>query len=285
MNRMRTTAPLPFQGQKRMFAKDFVAALKQFPDNAVFVDLFGGSGLLSHLTKRSKPAATVVYNDFDGYRFRLRNIPQTNKLLADIRILAGDTTREKRITGELRERILKRIEDEERLTGYVDFITVSSWLQFSGRYALSLRELSKVTLYNSIRKTDYPECPDYLQGIDVASCDYLELYNQYKDVPGVVFLADPPYLSTDCGTYNMTWGLSDYLGVLTLLERHSFVYFTSNKSQIIELCEWMGENGGVLNPLAGCEVRKMNAHPNYSSGYTDMMLFKNQDDSARSVAV
>ena len=37
------------------------------PESTVFVDLFGGSGLLSHITKRCKPEATVIYNDFDNY--------------------------------------------------------------------------------------------------------------------------------------------------------------------------------------------------------------------------
>lgn len=45
------SAPLPFVGQKRMFAKEFIKVLEQFPENAVFVDLFGGSGLLSHIAK------------------------------------------------------------------------------------------------------------------------------------------------------------------------------------------------------------------------------------------
>ena len=31
------------------------------------VDVFGGSGLLSHTAKQLKPKATVIYNDFDGY--------------------------------------------------------------------------------------------------------------------------------------------------------------------------------------------------------------------------
>ena len=52
-----------------MFAKEFIKVLEQFPEDTVFVDLFGGSGLLSHIAKRSKPDATVVYNDFDNYRF------------------------------------------------------------------------------------------------------------------------------------------------------------------------------------------------------------------------
>ena len=63
MTKMNLSAPLPFVGQKRMFAKEFIKVLDQFPDDTVFVDLFGGSGLLSHIAKRMKPAATVVYND------------------------------------------------------------------------------------------------------------------------------------------------------------------------------------------------------------------------------
>ena len=35
-----------------MFAKEFIKVLEQFPEDTVFVDLFGGSGLLSHIAKR-----------------------------------------------------------------------------------------------------------------------------------------------------------------------------------------------------------------------------------------
>ena len=35
-------------GQKRMLAKEFMKVLEQYPDGTLFVDLFGGSGLLSH---------------------------------------------------------------------------------------------------------------------------------------------------------------------------------------------------------------------------------------------
>lgn len=204
MKNMNLSAPLPFVGQKRMFAKEFIKVLEQFPEDTVFVDLFGGSGLLSHIAKRSKPDATVVYNDFDNYRFRLKNIPQTNKLLADIRELVGNSIpKHKPIKGELRERIFKRIEEEELNVGYVDFITLSSSLMFSMKYKLSVAEMRKEVLYNNIRKTGYPESSDYLKGLEIVSCDYKAVFNQYKDVPGVVFLIDPPYLSTDVGTYNM----------------------------------------------------------------------------------
>lgn len=274
MRKQYLSAPLPFVGQKRMFAKEFIKVLKQYPEGTVFVDLFGGSGLLSHITKCQRPDATVVYNDFDNYRQRLDNIPRTNKLLADLREIAIDVPRHKVIKGDAREQIYERIRQEEKEHGYVDYITVSSSIMFSMKYKMSLDGLRKEALYNNVRKNDYPDCSDYLEGLTITSCDYKEVFNKYKDVPNVVFLVDPPYLSTDVGTYKMYWNMADYLDVLTVLKWHSFIYFTSNKSSIIELCEWMGKNKDLGNPFENCVKAKFNAHMNYSSGYTDMMLYK-----------
>lgn len=271
------SAPLPFVGQKRMFAREYIKVLEQFKDCTVFVDLFGGSGLLSHITKRMRPDAKVVYNDFDNYRKRLENIPRTNLLLADFRLLAEGVPRHKPITGEARERILERIGMEEKEWGYVDYITISSSLMFSMKYRMNLDGIRKEVLYNNIRKADYALCDDYLKGLEITSRDYREVFNEYKDMPNVVFLVDPPYLSTDVTTYSMYWQLSDYLDVLTVLNGHSFVYFTSNKSSIVELCQWMGRNQTLGDPFEGCVKSEFNAHMNYNAGYTDMMLYKRND--------
>lgn len=149
MRKQYLSAPLPFVGQKRMFAKEFIKVLKQYPDNTVFVDLFGGSGLLSHITKRQRPDATVVYNDFDNYRNRLVNIPNTNRLLADLREIVVGVPRHKVVKGEQRELIFERIEQEEKEHGYVDYITVSSSIMFSMKYKMSLDGLRKEALYNT----------------------------------------------------------------------------------------------------------------------------------------
>ena len=271
------SAPLPFVGQKRMFAREYIKVLEQFKDCTVFVDLFGGSGLLSHITKQMRPDAKVVYNDFDNYRKRLENIPRTNLLLADFRLLAEGVPRHKPITGEARERILERIGLEEKEWGYVDYITISSSLMFSMKYRMNLDGIRKEVLYNNIRKADYALCDDYLGGLEITSRDYREVFNEYKDMLGVVFLVDPPYLSTDVTTYSMYWRLSDYLDVLTVLNGHSFVYFTSNKSSIVELCQWMGKNRTLGDPFEGCVKSEFNAHMNYNAGYTDMMLYKRND--------
>lgn len=273
MRKMYLSAPLPFVGQKRMFAKEFIKVLGQFPGSTVFVDLFGGSGLLSHIVKCIRPDATVIYNDFDNYRQRLANIPATNVLLSDIRRIIEGVARNKRITGETRDKVFALIEKEEKERGYVDYITISASLLFSMKYVLNLEGMKKETLYNVIRQTDYPEAVDYLEGLTITSEDYKEVFERYKDIPDVVFLVDPPYLSTEVGTYKMYWRLADYLDVLKVLKGHSFVYFTSNKSSILELCDWMGRNPFIGNPFMDCRKIEFNAQMNYNSKYTDIMLY------------
>ena len=274
MRKQYLSAPLPFQGQKRMFAKEYIKVLEQFPDGTTFVDLFGGSGLLSHIAKCQKPHSKVVYNDFDGYRLRLEHIPQTNELLAELRKIV-DVPRYKPITGDAREKVFECLHKYQERYGYLDFITISSSIMFSMKYCLSIEEMRKETLYNTIRKTEYSLCSDYLDGLTIVSADYKQVFNQYKNTPDVVFLVDPPYLSTDVGTYNMCWNLADYLDVLTVLTGHSFVYFTSNKSSILELCNWIGRNKHIGNPFEMCNKVEFNAHMNYSSSYTDIMLYRN----------
>ena len=269
------SAPLPFVGQKRMFAREFIKVLKTYPENTTFVDLFGGSGLLSHITKCQRPDATVVYNDFDNYRQRLANIPKTNKLLEDLRQIVGDMPRHKIIGKDLKKQILDRIIREEEVYNYVDYITISSSLLFSMKYVTGFDGLEKETLYNNIRKTNYLECKDYLDGLTVTSVDYKKLVNCYNNVPNVVYILDPPYLSTDVSTYKMSWGLTDYLDVLKVLHGHSYIYFTSNKSSIIELCKWIEENKDFDDPFKNCHKIEFNARINYNSTYTDIMLYNN----------
>ena len=275
MKKRYLSAPLPFPGQKRMFATQFCKVLKQYPENATFVDMFGGSGLLSHITRHEKPDATVIYNDYDNYRARLENIGRTNTLLSDLRDLVGNSPKHKRLSGQKGKEVLERIALEET-TGFVDYITLSSSLLFSMKYIHNFEELQKMGLYNNIRKQDYA-CDGYLDGLTVTSCNYKARYARYRDTPDTVFLVDPPYLYTEVGTYRMDWKMTDYLDVLTVLHGNSFIYFTSDKSTILDLCEWMENHPAVRNPFRNAGRAEFNARMNYASTYTDIMLFNYQD--------
>lgn len=273
MNNMLMSAPLPFEGQKRRFVRRFRELLGSYPDDVTIVDLFGGSGLLSHVARRTKPGARVVYNDFDNFRRRLAAIPQTNALLAELRAMTAQEPRKKMLPGHLKECIVRRLERAELEWGYVDYITLSSSLLFSMKYRRSLDELRKETFYNNVRREDYGTADAYLEGIEVVSCDYRELVERFKDLPGVLFVVDPPYLGTDTSAYAMgAWRLSDHLDILTVLCNRDFVYFTSDKSSVIELCEWMGRNQSVGNPFARCSRTDVDAVMNHNSRYTDIML-------------
>lgn len=265
-----TQAPLPFQGQKRKWSGEFKMALKQFDDCDVFVDLFGGSGLLGRMVKDERPHAVVYYNDFDDYHKRIANIPRTNALLADLREIVRDCPSAKLIREPYRTAILERIKADEA-TGFVDYITLSSSLMFSMNYATSLAEMD--SLYNNMRQSDY-DATGYLDGLEIVKYDYHELFDKWKHFPNVCFLIDPPYLSTDAGTYTGYWKLKDYLDVLHTLHHTNYFYFTSNKSSVVELCDWMERNYQAANPFRGATKREISTNMNYNARYIDMMFYK-----------
>jgi site-specific DNA-adenine methylase len=266
-----TSAPLPFMGQKRRFLKHFKTTLKDY-NATIFVDLFGGSGLLSHTAKRYRPDARVIYNDYDDYHVRLNNIERTNSMIADLRNLLADSPAEKKIDEGTRLKVVEYLRAQEK-SGFVDYITLSSSLLFSMNYATSLGEMSKQTMYNCIRKSSY-EATGYLDGLEIVKCDYMTLFERFKNEKDVVFFVDPPYLSTDASTYKNYWRLSDYLDVLKVLKGTSYFYFTSNKSSIIELCEWIEKNLAAENPFKDATVTEMRTNVTYSASYTDIMLHK-----------
>lgn len=274
MKKVFTTAPLPFMGQKRKFLKEFKAALRDYPADATYVDLFGGSGLLSHTVKSFYPESNVIYNDFDNYRERLENVAKTNALIDDVRNLLIGSAKDKKVSQSIKKEILERVKQEEIDNNYVDYITLSSSILFSMKYVKSFEELTNETFYNCVRQSAYTT-NGYLDGLNVVSKCYKELYNDYKDLANVVFLVDPPYLSTDVGTYKGFWKLRDYLDVLEVLNGNNYFYFTSHKSSIIELCDWIETKTPLSNPFKGATTATMNATVNYNSSYTDIMLYKN----------
>ncbi|MCM1034101.1 MAG: DNA adenine methylase [Paludibacter sp.] len=273
MKKHYTQAPLPFQGQKRRWNAEFKKALGEFTNCNVFIDLFGGSGLLSRMVKDTRPDAVVIYNDFDNYRRRIDNIPRTNALLADLRTMLQGYPKGHIIREPLRNAILERIRQEAD-TGFVDYITISASLLFSMKYVTSLTEMLKESLYCSIKQTDY-NADGYLDDLVITHKDYRKLFAQWKDKQNVCFIIDPPYLSTDAHTYTSYWKLKDYLDVLLTLKNTNYFYFTSEKSNVIELCEWMESNHKAANPFYGSTRIEQRSHMNYNSHYTDIMIYKN----------
>jgi hypothetical protein len=272
--KQHSAAPLPFQGQKRRHVKEFSKIISQINPPLV-IDLFGGSGLLSHIAKRTCPKARVIYNDYDNFCERLAHVKQTNEQLRCLRNLLQGCPRGSRITDNFRDAVLRYLKKENKHR-YVDWITLSASLRFSMNYANNFAEFQKGSLYNCVRRDDYV-VDGYLDGMEVVRMDYGELCAQFRDIPRALFIADPPYLSTDTNTYSSAeyWRLKDYLNVLTALSGLNYVYFTSDKSQIVELCEWLEGNAGkVRNIFQGAQVITVLSRPTGTNGcYEDIMLY------------
>lgn len=239
-----------------------------------FVDLFGGSGLLSHTIRHCRPEARVIYNDFDGYSERLAHISKTNGMLDKLRGFCSKIPKGQRMPHDIRENIIDEIREYAEKGEYVDYITLSSALLFTGKYAKDMNGLIKETFYNKLPKSAY-SCDGYLDGVEVVKSDYRELFERYSKERGIVFIVDPPYLSTDVSSYECYWRLSDFLDVLKILEGHDYVYFTSEKSNVIELCDWLGKNRNMGNPFDNASRVDISAKIAVCGvAYQDIMIYK-----------
>ena len=267
-----STPPLPFRGNKRNSIREFKEVLNGIKDIDVVVDLFGGSGLLSRAAKDVLPHARVIYNDFDNYTQRLENIERTNEIFDLIRPFVECVGTLKRVPENKRKKILDVISEQEK-KGFVDYITLSSGLLFSGQFATSFETLSKHIFFNHVRQTPYSASEGYLDGLEITCKDYHELFEEFKGTENVLFLLDPPYLQTDMDSYHNPefWTLCESLDVVRMMMDSKFIFFTSDKSDIPELLDWLSENTTGFEFVKKAEIHKRTNFIDKIRHYEDFM--------------
>ncbi|QZP15728.1 hypothetical protein [Avibacterium paragallinarum] len=271
-------APLPFVGQKRLFLNAFKQVLNDNIQNDgegwTIVDAFGGSGLLSHVAKRIKPKARVIYNDFDGYADRLKHISDTNRLRAELIQIVGDIVpKNKRLDNNKKQEIINKIND---FKGFKDLNTIASWLLFSGQQVSSFEELFSKTFWNGIKLADYPSAEDYLDGLEIVSEPFQRLLPKFGDNPKALFVLDPPYLCTKQNSYKMAnyFDLIDFLQLIDLT-RPPYVFFSSTKSEFVRFIAYMVQaKKDNWQAFDGAERIVLQTSLNYQVSYEDNLVFK-----------
>ncbi len=228
-------SPLPFLGQKRNWLKTL---REQDLAGKTVVDLFGGSGLVSHTIKEANPTARVIWNDYDHFIIRLMRIGETELLRQKLR--AFNLPVRKRIGEEEKAKMAKVILEHKEEFGGVDWITLSSWLLYSGNYAHDYEDLVRRGWYYSVIKSEL-DATGYLTGVERVSKDFRELFAEYADDPDAVFIADPPYIMTNQTGYVPNSGehfrLKDAVQLIQLLYERRALLFSSPKSETDSLLE------------------------------------------------
>lgn len=223
-------APLHFLGQKRSFSRFFTKIIKSLclKQDVIFVDLFGGSGLLSNNVKAVYQNNTVVWNDYDNYQNRLNNIELTNKILNEIKQGIGKYKELEKISNGDKEKIKNILSKyvKEHGEDKIDFITISSNLRFSGRYHHNLDALMKECFYYKMRLNEYISI-NYLKGVVRVSKDFKLLLNDYEN-KNAFYIVDPPYLNTHAEAYS--GGSSDLFYLIDRIKNKPFIFFECNLS-------------------------------------------------------
>ncbi len=276
MTQYTTAAPLPFAGQKRRWIKPLSELLQTTSTPSVVVDLFGGSGLLSRLSKDLFPSAQVVYNDYDNFSARLHHIQETELLRQAICKILSPLPRDTRVPEDLKARVLEAIKGHEAQYHYVDWLTLSGWLLFTNNFAHSFEDLAHRDFYAHPSRTalsDADASERYLEGLHIVSMDWRELLSQYRDTPNVLYIIDPPYFATDCCGYKGShWSNDDYLDLLTSIPSSRYLYFSSSKVDFVPFLRRTSTAWGYQHPFVEASILRR-TNPFGSGGANPEVLY------------
>lgn len=295
-----TSPPLPFNGNKRNWINYIKEQFKNYkiPEDVVIVDLFGGSGLLSHLFAWLYPNNKVIYNDYDYYVDILNDetIRKINEITQWGRDLMTDRGIGKggKISMEDKEIILQKFkevlgenwEENEKIKNII-----------CANFCFSGRNNFNGFLYNKLTIKEYLagfKINDYiLDNIVVEHKDYKQLLSDLVDLDlkpeKYIFILDPPYLSTSKSFYagergkhkdeegkQIYWGISKTCDVLDICLKYKTLLFESDRSEIFPLIKIIERHTGKDNMFNYklSPQRKLGARSNSNDYY---ILFNFED--------
>jgi hypothetical protein len=258
-----TNPPLPFIGNKKLWIKTFKKLIAQVPDDYVFVDLFGGSGILSRYTKDVKPNATVIYNDFDGYVERLNKIDKTNEILEKLRQVIT-APHDKKITPEEKHKVDEIIKQHDD----IDYKTIYTNLVFSGR--MKEYDIKAKVFYNKIVKKAY-QCDGYLDNLIIEHKDWKQLYDEVKNkYEKIVFILDPPYLFTLTKFYRNYFNLTQTTELFDVMLDNHFILFNDGRTGIENFFNYLLKR---LNINKDVKIECKNYKQAFQSPLNDFVMY------------
>lgn len=265
-------SPLNFLGSKRNFIKEVITLLiklehkGKITKDTIFLDVFGGSGIIAHNIKQKFPQNRVIWNDYDNFQERLDNIPSTNALLEKIVPLSKIDRHGTRISETSRNAIIDLIKKEQDAGKFVDFITLSTFLLFQSKYAKNLSELTAHSWHSKHDGFTPRNADGYLENIERISCDFAEAMAPFENNQNVFSIYDPPYLFSNVSGYTKGWNMREFLTLLAKT-KPPFIFFSHEKSGILEFMECVSGFENIR--LFWKDVHLTNTHI-----YRDFMIYQ-----------
>lgn len=292
-------APLAFLGQKRNWIRylpnlcsDKLLDNNSFGkySNSTWVDMFGGSGLLSHNLKLLMPRANVIYNDFDGY---------TNYLTEESIQILLEINSQIRVVLKKYEKYPKAIklsdDDAQSIRTVIDAYynyygdklyrrQVYSWIVFSAAMMDSIETIARKEKFwhrgrnggaGSHFEKHIANWRNYLKGVNILKhVDFKILLDKYKNDKNVVLIADPPYLNTTQGDYKGGFNKEQFDYLIDNL-RPPFIAFSSSKNELCNILKERYPKAQIENKnIFIARGKSGGAHQKVSDvKYTDQMIF------------
>lgn len=263
----RSSPPLPYPGNKSVGRVRFLELLSNIKDgnNKTFIDLFGGSFYLSYLVHKTFPQAKIICNDYDNYLQRLQNIQSTIDLLKKIRAVVSENRYKKIIEGK--ETINEIIRNHE---SFIDLQTLATNLMYSAFNSTDIEQFLSHDFYNLLVRTEYsPVIEDYIEGIEFRTCDWLDLFTEFKDVENCIFIADPPLIKDND---KWKWSIDDTLKVFDVLKTNEFIYYCADKIGTYNFIKYLKYQANLLKDFKVVVYRKHPANKN-SHENKDILLY------------
>lgn len=226
-------------GNKRNMLKYIKAVLEtmqedgQIDSETIFIDYFGGSGLVSHNIKQWYPSNRVVWNDYDNYQERLNHLDTTEQLRQEMAKIINDTPTPygDKLHPHTKEKILTLLQDKAQSGAFIDYITLSTYFLFSGNYAKTYQELAKQNFYATVAAKPLNK-EGYLAGVERTQADFINLLESYKDITNKCLILDPPYLQTQKGNYKDSFQLAQFFNLIERVQK-PYIFFGSHRSDIL----------------------------------------------------
>lgn len=292
-------APLPFLGQKRNWLKYLPPLVA--PDlinsnnfskynNSTWVDMFGGSGLLSHNLKLLMPNANIIYNDFDGYTNYLTEesiqiLLEINEQVISILKKYENIEKARRLDDDDMQSIRTVFDAYYKKYGEKLYRRqIYSWVVFSAAMMDSIDEISKKEKFwhrgrrggaGTQFKHHIRNWKEYLKGVNILKhIDFKILLDKYKTDKNAVLIADPPYLNTTQGDYKGGFNKEQFDYLIDNL-RPPFIAFSSSKNELCNILKERYPKAQIENKnIFIARGKSGGAHQKVSDvKYTDQMIY------------